>query len=238
MKPSKNTDTLLYYNNTCDFDLVEPSYIVTNNWITGVEMYKIKSKYRNIKTILEIDIDESKSTKCIIKELTNGGFDGIILCLGDIYNIGRIIEFCKILKQLPQPYDFNWTIIIKVGNSVILEDNLTKLKIYNVKYIVDIKNIEDYNINSKNLLINTSNINNSIFLHFIKHNNKISGIYTTKSEQLKLVQNEAHKQINNLNYPSSSYIKSINESEIMDIIELYRSSEDIFKVTIDIDFSQ
>jgi len=196
------------------------SYIIYNMFTIDTSylqtLFEIKAKNRHIKTILQVQITENyenSDISTIIKNLCNYGFDGILFTIQNTESIPNCKKIIQILKKLPEPYDFSWEIYYMNLNNHFsnYDDEFLKMMdgIINLDFnVIDSTNIPynkiikvyDQRINN-NIQLNRNNINKVFILDINRQIIDLLMNFNFQNNNLIL---------NNLHYPTSSFIKNLN----------------------------
>lgn len=180
------------------------SHIVTTNINEKhiKELFQIKHKYRHIKLLLQINITDNLDISDCIKTICNYGFDGIIFSINNINAIDNCVKLAKVLKVLPEPYNFEWELYYININFNIFKD--LKQNSEFTEILTGIINVDKNELNKE--------IEN-IKIYDITDNISSSHLYITDLNKhiLHLLMNidKRYIMLNNIDYPTSKFIKQI-----------------------------
>jgi hypothetical protein len=222
------------------------THIVVNEIASYKDVYSYKKHDRNVKSLIELEMNtfDVQNIKEVIKMVTNYGFDGIMFSkLEDNSKISDISRLINAFNRLPKPYDFSWDFYFHFNsNADVALKCLNKLKNNNVAFtgvIIDssiLKTLTDWGISESLIILSENTLDN------IKYN-KLAGVFVENeshaSECYKELKHSIQYQTNNLDYPTSSFIKQLCcVNSVEDIIDCYaESSRDLVATNLLVDIT-
>lgn len=203
------------------------SYIIYNSYnvadnVTDKEyiqnLFNLKLKNRNIKTILQINVSETLNIFDYIKYTCEYGFDGILFTLNNNESIYKCDQIIKTLNLLPEPYNLNWEFYYLHINKNINID-LESMFYKNLNGIINFNLEQNF---TKNIKIYDAKKNNVINSDFLFSDINMNIIYLLQHLDINNENNE-----NNIHYPTSKFIKQIKQKNSLKRNAIYEIKFDL-----------
>jgi hypothetical protein len=193
--------------------IYNPIEFYDNNYIKN--LFKLKLKNRYLKTLLQIHIDKDLNILECVKTICNYGFDGILFTLENETFIKKCEQIIKTLNKLPEPYNFGWEIYyLHLRNNINIDLNKEFYK--NLNGIINFESNKNNDINKINIYNQKQTFRLNSNLYIIEINKNV--IELIKQNKINQSDNKGIKK-NNINYPTSKFIKNIIDKNEMEVIE-------------------
>lgn len=224
-------------------------FVVPDNQVESVyySCYHCKLTNRNFKTLLGTDSEKMDSKK-LIRNMTNYGFDGVLI---NFKSIPNIVVFLNAIAKLPAPYNNRWDIFLCFESAedvmscfhILKEKKLDGFISAIIVVFTEIKNLTDNQFDPKMLVV-CENANKQEIKIVLE--NKLGGILTSVNNCVPYfydMLSTLNTCENRIVYPTSSIISNWDttlQEESKSVLKYYYSQDEIqdsiFQVSIDITF--
>lgn len=233
---SIDRNIILFLDDTSDIEVDLTNcctYISSPHLKHSHHLFLAKTANRNLKTLYQVDANllAQIGVKRGIKLLTEWGFDGILVTNVSPRHKYIICKFFETLDKLPPPYDFLWTKCIRFANNASKKETLKTINDTNILFLCSqscVRSLTDCGIENKQILIEMETDDSIELVKYVK----LGGLFTNNYNNGMIAYNQLEHTIqdksNNLDYPTSSFVREIQQSDLIDdIINDYQNETTI-----------